>query len=375
MLPFLVTAMLNQRAGSVLNILVNEYITTANPVASEEIARLSPTKVSPATVRNAMSLLTEEGYISRPHVSAGAVPSDRGYRYYVETLEEVPPLPDSVQQQIHQHFHRADADLADLSRRCALILSRIATNMAIVTVPRARSPRLKHVQLVYLDQFTALLIIVLQEARLLRRLLTLEEPADQDTLTRVANCLNDRFGGLNRAEIESLSLGEIPAKIPAIEPPVAPPVIPTEAGIPLTLAERVRQSALSLLSEADAYSTPEHYVDGLRWLLNQPEMAQGSQARELVELLEEQVLLGSVLSEQPDSGDIAVFIGGENSEEHLRPFGVILCQYGIPQQASGAICVIGPTRMNYADTISGVGFLSSLMSRLVLELYGGRAST
>ena len=78
--------MLNQRAGSVLNILVNEYITTANPVASEEIARLSPTKVSPATVRNAMSLLTEEGYISRPHVSAGAVPSDRGYRYYVETL-------------------------------------------------------------------------------------------------------------------------------------------------------------------------------------------------------------------------------------------------------------------------------------------------
>ena len=111
----------------------------------------------------------------------------------------------------------------------------------------------------------------------------------------------------------------------------------------------------------------------MRWLLNQPEMSQGSQARELVELLEEQVLLGSVLSEQPDGDDIAVYIGGENSEEHLRPFGVILCQYGIPQQASGTICVIGPTRMSYADTISGVGFLSSLMSRLVLELYGGRA--
>ena len=342
--------MLTQRAGSVLNILVNEYINTANPVASEEIARLSPTKVSPATVRNAMSLLTEEGYISRPHVSAGAVPCDRGYRHYVETLEEVPALPDSVQQQIHQHFDRADADLAELSRRCALVLSRIATNMAIVTVPRARSPRLKHIQLVYLDDFTTLLIIVLQEARLLRRLLTLEEPADQDSLTQVANSLNDRFGGLNRAEIE-VARGELSP-----------------------LEDRVRRSTLSLLREADTYSTPEHYVDGLRWLLNQPEMAQGSQARELVELLEEQVLLGSVLSEQPDSGDIAVFIGGENSEEHLRPFGVILCQYGIPQQASGTICVIGPTRMSYADAISGVGFLSSLMSRLVLELYGGGAS-
>ena len=343
--------MLTQRAGSVLNILVNEYISTANPVASDEIARLSPTKVSSATVRNAMSLLTEEGYISRPHVSAGAVPSDRGYRYYVETLEEVPSLPDSIQQQIHRHFDRADADLAELSRRCALILSRIATNMAIVTVPQARSPRLKHLQLVFIDEFSALLIIVLQEARLLRRLLTLDEPTDQDSLTQVANYLNDHCSGLSLPEVGNLQADHGP------------------------LAERVKQSAMSLLREANTFSTPEHYVDGLRWLLNQPEMSQGSQARELVELLEEQVLLGSVLSEQPDSGDIAVYIGGENSEEHLRPFGVILCQYGIPQQASGTICVIGPTRMSYADAISGVGFLSSLMSRLVLDLYGGRAGS
>ena len=341
--------MLTHRAGSVLNILVNEYISTANPVASEEIARLSPTKVSPATVRNAMSLLTEEGYISRPHVSAGAVPSDRGYRYHVETLEEVPPLPDSVQQQIHQHFGRADADLAELSRRCALILSRITTNMAIVTVPQARSPRVKHIQLVYLDEFSSLLILVLQDSRLLRRLLTLDEPAEQESLNQVANYLNDRFNGQSLADMEATS------------------------GERRGLVERGTESTLSLLREADNYSIPEHYVDGLRWLLNQPEMAQGSQARELVELLEEQVLLGSVLSEQPDSGDIAVFIGGENMEESLRPFGVILCQYGIPQQASGTICVIGPTRMSYADAISGVGFLSSLMSRLVLELYGGRA--
>lgn len=340
--------MLTQRAGSVLNILVNEYISTANPVASDEIARLSPTRVSSATVRNAMSLLAEEGYISRPHVSAGAVPLDRGYRYHVETLEEVPPLPESVRQQIHQDFDRSDADLAELSRRCALILSRITTNMAIVTVPQARSPRVKHIQLVYLDEFSALLILVLQDARLLRRLLTLDEPVDQDALNQSANYLNDRFSGQSLPEIEG---------------------VPGDFG---PISGRVRQSTLSLLREADAYSIPEHYVDGLRWLLNQPEMAQGSQARELVELLEEQVLLDSLLSEQPETGDIAVFIGGENMEEPLRPFGVILCQYGIPQQASGTICVIGPTRMSYAGAISGVAFLSSLMSRLVLELYGGR---
>lgn len=338
--------MLNQRTGSVLNILVNEYISSASPVASEEIARLSPDKVSPATVRNAMSQLAEEGYISRPHISAGAVPSDRGYRYYVESLEEAPP-PSGLRRQLRDNFDPAAPDLAALSRRCAAILSRLATNMAIVTAPQFRSPRLKSLQLVYIEELTALLIIVLQEARLLRRLLPLEEPSSQEKLNQIANGLNDCLGGRNWAEI-----ADAPGRFNPLE-------------------EQVRQNALAMLREEDNYNPPEHYVDGLRWLLNQPEMARGSQARELVELLEERVLLGSLLSELPDSGDIAVYIGGENQEEPLRPFGVILCQYGVPQQAGGAICVIGPTRMSYADAIGGVRFLSAFMSRLVREFYGG----
>ena len=341
--------MLNQRAGSVLNILVNEYINTASPVASEEIARLSPDKVSPATIRNAMSALAEDGYISRPHISAGAVPSDRGYRYYVESLEELPPPPSGLRRQLRDNIHQADPDLAAWSRRCAAILSRLATNMAIVTVPQFRSPRLKSLQLVYLEELTALLIIVLQEARLLRRLLPLDEPSSQEKLNQVANGLNDCLSGRNWSEIEAA-----PGRFNPLE-------------------EQVRQNALAMLREEDAYTPPEHYVDGLRWLLKQPEMARGSQARELVELLEERVLLGSLLSELPDRGDIAVYIGGENQEEPLRPFGVILCQYGTPQQAGGAICVIGPTRMNYADAIGGVRFLSAFMSRLALDFYGGGA--
>lgn len=342
--------MLNHRAGRVLNILVNEYISSASPVASEEIARLSPDKVSPATVRNAMSQLAEAGYISRPHISAGAVPSDRGYRYYVESLEEPPP-PSGLRNQLRDNIPQADPDLAAWSRRCAAILSSLATNMAIVTVPQFRSPRLKSLQLVYLEELTALLIIVLQEARLLRRLLPLEEPSSQEKLNQIANGLNDCLSGRNWAEIAAA-----PSRFNPLE-------------------EQVRQNALAMLRAEDNYNPPEHYVDGLRWLLNQPEMARGSQARELVELLEERVLLGSLLSELPASGDIAVYIGGENQEEPLRPFGVILCQYGVPQQAGGAICVIGPTRMSYAAAISGVRFLSTFMSRLVLDFYSGGAKT
>jgi heat-inducible transcriptional repressor len=324
--------MISERAETVLNILVNEYINTAIPVASEEIARLSPVKVSPATVRNAMSQLTEEGYISRPHISAGAVPLDRGYRHYVESLKEPPQLPAGLREEIYQLFNRADPDVGVRSQRCAAVLSRLAMNLAIVTVPWARSPRLKGIQLVYLEEFLALLIIVLQEARLLRRLLPLEEATNQDLLNQVANKLNEYLSGLNYAEIE------------ANQTELAP------------LEERVKRETVTILREAETY-TPEHYIDGLRWLLNQPEFSRGDRAKELVELVEERVLLESVLSEMPPSGGMTVYIGGENPEATLRPFGVILCQYGSSLQASGTICLIGPTRMSYAQSISGVSFL------------------
>lgn len=340
----------SERAGTVLNILVNEYIHTASPVASEDIARLSSTKVSPATVRNTMSQLTEEGYISRPHVSAGGVPSDRGYRYHVQSLRELPELPNRLRQQIHQQLGQVDPDVELWSRRCAAILSSITTNLAIVTVPRASFPSLKRIQLVYLQECLALMIIVLQETRLLRRLLPLEEAGSQDMLNQTANKLNEYLSGLNYAEMEAHQ---------------------TEL---TSLEERVKRDIVGMLREAETDASLEHYVDGLRLLLNQPEFSQASRAKELVEMLEERVLLESVLSETPQEDDVAVYIGEENRNEALRPFGVILCQYGIPRQSSGTICVVGPTRMGYAQAISGVRYLSSYMGQLVLELHGGGSS-
>ena len=342
--------MLSDRAKTVLNILVDQYVNTAAPVASEDIARLSSTKVSSATVRSTMSELTEEGYISRPHVSAGAVPSDRGYRCYVESLKELPELPSGLRQHVDQRLGQAKPQVDAWSQQCASILSRITANLAIVTVPRAAPPRLKHIHLVYIQEFLALLVIVLQEARLLRRLLPMEESVDQDLLDRAANKLNGHLGGLSHGEIESNHIELTP------------------------LEERVKQNSVALLQDAESNGSPEHHVDGLRLLLKQPEFSQGGRAEELVEMLEEKVLLVSVLSEAPEDGDLAVYIGGENQEQALRPFSVILCQYGIPSRVNGTICVVGPTRMGYAQAISGVRYLSSFMSQLVLGLDGGGAT-
>ena len=336
--------MLSERAGTILNILVAEYINSAAPVASEEIARRSPTKVSPATVRNTMSRLTDEGYISRPHVSAGAIPSDLGYRHYVQSLDEPPELPATVQQKIHRDFSQAKPDLEAWSRQCATVLSDLTDSLAMVTVPWARSPRLKHIQLVFLEEFLALLVVVLQETRLLRRLLPVNQPLTQEILDQSANRLNDLFCDLDYEDIKSNNLELTP------------------------LEARVRHETTLMLKDASNETAPEHYVDGLRRLLDQPEFAQSGRAKALVEMLEERVLLENLLPQMPETRDVAVYIGEENQEASLHPYGVILCQYGGANQATGTICVIGPTRMGYAEAIGGVAFFSSLMSNLVGEL-------
>ena len=319
--------MIKPRTSTVLKILVDDYVSTATPVFSVDIARRSHLKVSPATVRNEMAELEEEGYITRPHVSAGGVPSDKGYRFYVEYLADTMELPAPLQRQIRDQFGQAQRDFETWIHLASTVLSRITDNMVIVTFPRAASSRLKYIQLVYLQEFLALLIIVFQEARLRQHLVPLGEPASQSELTEVANKLSDSLAGLTYPEINAIQMELTP------------------------LEEMVMGGAISLLKDIDTEAALEHYVDGLRLLLSQPEFVDSRRAKEVVEILEEKVLLRSILSEAPDKGRMGVFIGEENQEEALRPFSVILSQYGIPQEASGTIGVIGPTRMEYVSVI------------------------
>ncbi len=338
--------MLKLRTSTTLRILVNEYISSVAPVSSEDIARRSPTKVSSATIRNEMAELEEEGYITRPHISAGGVPSDKGYRFYVESLEDPLELPRGMQQNIRHRFGQAQRDPEAWVQLAATVLSQMADNMVIVTFPRANSARLKHIQLVYIQEFLALLVIVLQGARLRQHLLPMDEPTTQVELTEVANKLNDALEGLTYSEARVKQLELTP------------------------LEEVVREGTIAALEGMEAESALEHYVDGLRLLLNQPEFAETGRAKEIVEILEERVLLRSILSEAPGEGNMGVFIGDENPKEELKPFSVIMSQYGIPREASGTISVIGPTRMEYASAIGGVRFLSSYMSELIMSVHG-----
>ena len=340
--------MLTNRTSTILNLLVDEYVQTAAPVASDGLAKSPRLRVSPATVRSAMSRLTEGGYISRPHVSAGGVPSDRGYRHYVESLDELSPLPVRLRQRVDSWLGETEPDVEVWTRRCATVLSQLTANLVIVTQPRSRSPRLKRLQLVFLQDSIALLVIVLGEARLLKRMLALDDTVSQDRLDRASEHLNETLAGLNREQIQSrqIELDE--------------------------LERRVRQDSVNMMLEAEQSDLPEHHVEGLGRLLSQPEFAAGERARQLVQAVEERVLLERIVSSARDAGP-KVFIGSENREESLNEFGVIVCRYGRPDGVGGAICVVGPTRMGYATAIAGSRHLAEIMGRMVQTLESGGA--
>jgi heat-inducible transcriptional repressor len=247
---------------------------------------------------------------------------------------------------VDRDLAETEPDIGAWSKRCAAILSGLTENLAIVTAPRAQFPRLKRIQLVFLQESTALLVLVLEEARLLRKILPFGKCVDQVQLDIAASRLNDTLGGLNRSQMQSNQL---------------------ELNL---LEEQVKEGSVSLMREAESANDHEHYTDGLRLLLSQPEFSRGELARQLVQLVEERVLLERVLDGVPETENPAVFIGSENRDEFLNPFGVILCQYGSPKGVNGTICVVGPKRMGYVAAIGGVRHLSAFMSQMVQGIQG-----
>ena len=337
---------LKSRTGTVLNALIDEYINTVTPVASEGIARRLPQKVSSATIRSEMAGLAEEGYITRPHISSGGVPSDKGYRFYVESLADTASPTPEVQQQIRRRFSQAAWDQEVWLHLAASVLAHLSDNMAIVTLPKSPTTKLKYIDLVHLQEFLALMVIVLEETQLRHQLLPLEDATTQTELSQMSSRLNETLAGLTSDKIDDVQMELSP------------------------LGELVKYSTAEILREADTDAALDHCVDGLRLLLDKPEFSESRQAHGVVELLEERVLLRSILSEVPEGSNVRVYIGGENPEEALRPYGIIIGNYGVPHKISGTISVVGPTRMEYANVIGGVRFLSSFLSDLMMGIHG-----
>ncbi len=337
--------MLSPRGEAILRSIVAQYIVRAAPVPSQSLIDDRELAVSSATIRNEMAHLEEEGYITRPHPSAGSMPSDKGYRYYVETLGDI-RLPSTQQLLIRHLFHQVERQLEEWLSLAATLTAQLAQNVAIVAMPKTANLKLKHLEVISLQEELALVIVVLHGARLRQQLLTFDQPLAQSELTTVANKLNAAYSGLTQREILAKKIK----------------LSPTE--------QQLYDCLLKIMQAEDEQESERSYLDGLHFVLNQPEFRQAQRALSLMELVECRRLLRAITPEDMGKRGVQVIIGKENKAEVIQNCSVVISQYGLPEEAIGTIGVIGPTRMPYARTISTVNYLSLVLSQLVAELYG-----
>ena len=335
--------MLTERRASLLNLIVDEYVDTAVPVGSQYIVRKHGMTVSPATVRIEMARLEEDGYINQPHTSAGRVPSDKGYRYYVESLMTEERLSWEEAQTIRHQFHQAERDLEQWFQLAAAVLAHSVSNFAVVTSPRSRETRLRNLQIVPLQEMSALVVVVLNEARIRQQVISFREPVDQAALTRAAGLVNERAMGFTTSDVRTLSE-------------------------PASELEGVIQRAVVELMDQEEVALGEVFRDGVREVLSQPEFARSERILDLVDVLEQRTLSTAIPIRQIGEDGISVVIGSENRNEAMRECSIVLARYGTDGGPTGVVAVLGPTRMRYGRTISTVRYLADVLGDLIAHI-------
>jgi len=336
---------LTARQQLILGLVVREYIATAQPVGSRTIEGYG-LGVSSATIRHEMALLEEQGYLTHPHTSAGRVPTEQGYRYFVERLMSESQLPLEEQRTIRHQFHQVGVDLEQWMRLAASVLARTAQSAAVVTSPRTDQSYLRHVDLISIHETMALLIVVLEGGVVRQRMVALEEPLSQDTLTQIANRLND------------LCIGASAWRVAASRYQVG------------AFEQQILDMVAEIMKRVDDQAALDLYRDGLINILHQPEFSGPESARQVIRVLEDKTLLEKLLTEMLAVGGVQVIIGGEGRWEELRECSLVVSPYGVTG-ATGALGVMGPMRMPYNRAISTVRYVAGLLSDLFRELYGG----
>lgn len=335
--------MLTDRRSSLLNLIVEEYVETALPVGSKYIVSKHQMPVSPATVRLEMARLEEEGFIMQPHTSAGRVPSDKGYRYYVEALMAEDNLPFEERQTIRHQFHQTERAMEQWFQLAAAVLAHQVSNFAVVTSPRSNETRLRHVQLVPLHELSALLVVVLNEARIRQQVLALREPVEENELLAVAAQVNELYAGLTPEEA-------------ALRPEP-----------PSELQSMVVKSVVELMDQ-ESVALGEVFRDGVREVLSQPEFARSERMLDIIDILEQRTLSNAIPIRQIGEDGISVVIGEENTHESLRECSVVVARYGRAGGPSGVVAVLGPTRMRYSRTIPTVRYLAAVLGEMMQQI-------
>lgn len=336
---------MENRKQAILRAVVHEFTTSAVPVGSQALQSRYFVNLSSATIRSELADLADLGYLTQPHTSAGRVPTDSGYRYFVDFLMDLEPIPDQIRTYIEGELRSAPADVQGMVERVAMTVATVTQNASVASAPQGAFARIKHLDLVSLEPREVLLILLLEGNLLRQQVINVTQSATQIQLTRLTARLNSLLGGRSSDETRR-----------------------RYDAAPLGLEKEILGQVIAVLDlyEKGGESLVVH--DGVRNLLRQPEFAESSRLHQVLEVLEETRYLTVLLQQLIGTSDLQIVIGSENSSSQLQGCTVVLTSYGPSDRLKGVVGVIGPTRMAYSQTVARLQAVARRASDRMAEL-------
>jgi len=343
---------LEARSAAILRAIIEEYVATAQPVGSVALVEKYALAISPATVRNVMAELESADLLGHPHTSAGRVPTDRGYRLYVESIADSVTLAPVEQLMIRHQFGQVEYANEQWFRLAASTLASATHAAAIATPIKPRACRIRRVDIVATAERTASLVLVLADGPVKQVLLNLDREYTAADLDEIARGVDRVLRAKTTSEVDAVldTLRERPGAVD-------------------TLFTQAVERASRIMHESDSAAVEEVFSEGLLNVMAEPEFERSARLRRVFAVLQDRVYLGDLVARLASSDDVSVFIGSENEHEEMMDVSLVVAPYGRSDRAIGVVGVIGPTRMAYPHAISTVRYVRGLMNELVDHLY------
>ena len=336
-----------ERIKNILQAIIIQYIYTGEPVGSGMLNKKYILELSPATIRNIMSEMEEMGYLMQPHASAGRVPTDKGFRFYVDSILKIKELSPETREKIKtrcQPFQEIEKVMGNASS----ILSSLSDWMGVVLAPRFENVFIKHIEFIKLGKMQVMMLLVSNSGIVQNRIIRIEEELEQHDLERMSAYLNGISRGLTLRKLKAKILDEMKKEKILYDQ---------------LLAKALKLSKIALDNDEN---TDKVYVEGKTNIFDQPEFIEDAEKMKLLfRAFEEKSILVKILDKTMHAQGVQIFIGSENGFNEIKECSIVTAPYGSDGNIFGTLGVIGPTRMNYSKVIPLVNYTASLLSDIM----------
>lgn len=333
---------LDKRKAEILIAVVKNYIKTAEPVSSQTIVAEYGFNLSSATVRHELAALESMGYLTHPHTSAGRVPTDKGYRFFVNSIKELGSSMMNRVNHLRTLYQRRDVEIEKLLKDTADLLASVTRHVALIMAPSIQTSTFKHLELLPIGEKLAMMVLITGTGRILKKVFQYPSAFNSLDLQRVAGLFNARFSGIDMEKIEGADIAL--------------------SSSDLLLRPLVNQVRGILAQETTGFEEERVFLSGTSFMLQQPEFYDMSEVQSILDILEREYFLLNLLRDKLSENKIVVKIGSEIERDELRHCSFVLTNYKFRGRRSGTVGVIGPTRMDYPRVISTIHFFEKSLT-------------